>query len=75
ELPEGRSLVSEHPEVLLEFGGGRYRLAVEEADVRGFTVVREFHLPAQVIAASDFAAFVEFAQRVDEAERVRLRLR
>ena len=75
ELPEGRSLVSEHPEVLLEFGGGRYRLAIEEADVRGFTVVREFHLPAQVIAASDFAAFVEFAQRVDEAERVRLRLR
>ncbi|MBM3986389.1 MAG: hypothetical protein FJ294_00335 [Planctomycetes bacterium] len=75
ELPEGRSLASEHPEVLLEFGGGRYRLAIEDASARGFTVVREFHLPAQVIAASDFAAFVEFAQRVDEADRVRVRLR
>ena len=75
ELPEGRSLASEHPEVLLEFGGGRYRLAVEEVDARGFTVVREFALPAQVIAPSDYPAFVEFAQRVDEAERVRLRLR
>ncbi|MBM3991052.1 MAG: hypothetical protein FJ298_08590 [Planctomycetes bacterium] len=75
ELPEGRSLASEHPPVLLEFGGGRYRLAIEDASATGFTVVREFHLPAQVIAASDFAAFVEFAQRIDEAERVRLRLR
>ncbi len=75
ELPEGRSLASEHPEVLLEFGGGRYRLAVEEVDARGFTVVREFALPAQVIAPSDYPAFVEFAQRVDESERVRLRLR
>ena len=75
ELPEGRSLASEHPEVVLEFGGGRYRLAIEDADARGFTVVREFHMPAQVIAAVDFPAFVEFAQRVDEAERVRLRLR
>lgn len=75
DLPEGRTLASEHPEVLLEFGGGRYRLALEDVDARGFTVVREFHLPAQVIAAADFPAFVEFAQRVDEAERVRLRLR
>jgi hypothetical protein len=38
-------------------------------------VVREFALPAQVIAPSDYPAFVEFAQRVDESERVRLRLR
>lgn len=75
ELPQGRVLASEHPEVVLEFAGGRYRLAFEEVGASGFTVVREFFLPAGVIAASDFPAFVAFARSIDEAERVRIRLR
>jgi tetratricopeptide (TPR) repeat protein len=75
ELPDGRVLASEHPEVVLEFAGGRYRLAFEEVSPAGFTVVRELYLPAGVIAAADFPAFVAFARSVDEAERVRIRLR
>jgi tetratricopeptide (TPR) repeat protein len=74
-LPAGRERLGEFPEVVEEFRGARYRLAIEDAGPEGFTVVREFVLPAQVIPAAEYAGFVAFARKVDEAERVRLRFK
>ncbi|NUP98145.1 MAG: hypothetical protein HUU28_18470, partial [Planctomycetaceae bacterium] len=74
-LPAGRERLGEFPEVVEEFRGARYRLALEDAGPEGFTIVREFVLPAQVIPAAEYAGFVAFARKVDEAERVRLRFK
>jgi hypothetical protein len=73
ELADGLKLAQELSAMREEFGGGHYTLALEDVGPTGFTLVRELMLPPMHLPAAEYPKLVAFSQRVDEAERVRLR--
>jgi len=54
-----------------EFGDYSVRFA---ASAGGLDIHRDFHIPVQVVAPEKYAAFAQFARRIDEAERQRISL-
>jgi hypothetical protein len=72
ELPEGWKLARPLADVELDFRGGSYRLVLEQASERAFTLRRELYLPPMVLEPAAYPEFVDFAKSVDAAERARL---
>lgn len=54
-----------------EFGGYSLRFSKKLDEIE---IEREFHVPVQVVPAGKYPAFVDFASRIDEAERQRISL-
>jgi hypothetical protein len=52
---------------------GDYAVKFSEANGQ-LNVTREFHIPVQLVPAGRFPAFLEFARKIDEAERQRITL-
>ncbi|HZD93639.1 MAG TPA: hypothetical protein VE133_05250, partial [Candidatus Sulfotelmatobacter sp.] len=52
---------------------GEYSLRIVRSS-RRIDIRRDFHVPVQVIAPEKYAAFVQFARRIDDAERQRISL-
>ena len=73
ELPKDLSLAQLPQEMSEEFHGAHYRLAIEDLDETGFTIIREFRSPPMLLKPEEYQTFVAFAKRVDEVERGRLR--
>ena len=72
-LPEGLDVRSLPPDFYSKSEFGEYTLkfvrSAEKIDVR-----RDFRIPVQVITPEKYAAFADFARRIDEAERQRISL-
>jgi len=54
-----------------EFGGYSVRFSKRPGEIE---IEREFHIPVQLVPAGKYPAFVDFASRIDEAERQRISL-
>lgn len=73
ELPEGLDLAELPPPVELEAGGWRYRLHVGRSSDGRVVVERVMERQPFQVPAAGYAELTDFATRVDQAERARLR--
>jgi hypothetical protein len=72
-LPEGTRLAEPPHEVHESFLGARFDFTVERDGDGAFTLRRELVMPPLLVDLAHYPALVEFAKRVDEADRARLR--
>jgi hypothetical protein len=72
-LPEGVAAPSLPHDLVINSEFGEYAVKFSQGNGQ-VNITREFDIPVQVIAAERFPAFLEFARRIDEAERQRITL-
>ncbi len=73
-LPAGVSItrVANGAQIATDFG--KYSVAFRRIDPQTWEIRRSFQIPVQVIPATRFAEFAQFAARIDDLERQRITL-
>ncbi len=72
-MPDGVTAASLPHDLIINSEFGEYAVKFSESN-RQLNITREFHIPVQMVPAERFPAFLEFARRIDEAERQRITL-
>ena len=72
-MPDGVAAASLPHDLIVNSEFGEYAVKFSESN-RQLNITREFRIPVQMVPAERFPAFLEFARRIDEAERQRITL-
>lgn len=67
-LPEGITAASLPHDFVINSEFGEYAVKFSEGN-RQLNITREFNIPVQLVPAEQFPAFLNFARRIDDAER------
>ena len=74
-LPAGVVIARNATDFIAKNKFGQYAVVFRVIGPSEVEITRDFHIPIQVVAASQYPAFASFANEIDNAERQRLTLR
>lgn len=67
-LPDGVTAAALPHDLVINSEFGEYAVKFSEGN-RQLNITREFNIPVQLVSAEQFPAFLDFARRIDDAER------
>ena len=67
-LPDGVTAAALPHDLVINSEFGEYGVKFSEGN-RQLNITREFNIPVQLVSAEQFPAFLDFARRIDDAER------